>query len=122
MAQMHEFPALKSMHERLATMEEQLSRGTSLQTGGGGGTSDGMDDWKASVEERLGGLRDDVREVRNWLAGGAAFLLVGLGGGFIFLLVEVHSASDKADAQLTALREGQVRIETTLAERLPPKR
>ncbi|WP_420478268.1 hypothetical protein [Brevundimonas sp. FT23028] len=122
MAQLHDFPPLKSMNQRLDEIERQFAEKGALHTGGGGGTSGGMDDWKASVEDRLGGLRDDVRELRNWLAGGIGFVLLALAGGFFFLLTHVNAASDKADAQLTALREGQVRIETMLAERLPPKK
>lgn len=105
-----------SARKSIENMEQRL------RSGDGGGTSDAMDDWKASVEKRLGELREDVREVRNWLAAGAGFLLVALAGGFLFLLSEVNDASDKADAQLTALRESQARIEVTLNERLPAKK
>lgn len=112
----------KEKLDRLAELRAKALVEQALKGGGGGGTSDGMDDWKASVEDRLSGLRSDVREVRNWLAGGAAFLLLALAGGFFFLLSEVTSSSDKADAQLAALREGQARIEVTLNERLPAKK
>lgn len=112
----------KEKLDRLTEARAKALVEQALHGGGGGGTSDGMDDWKASVEERLTAVRDDIRELRNWLAGGAAFMLLALAGGFFFLLSEVNSASDKADAQLTAVREGQVRIETILAERLPPKK
>lgn len=93
-----------------------------LKDGSGGGTSSGMDAWQGSVEDRLGALRDDIREVRNWLAGGVAFLLVALAGGFFFLLTEVNSNADKSATELASLKEGQARIEVMLAERLPPKR
>jgi hypothetical protein len=111
----------QARRDRQDVLSEEAN-GPGLRNGGGGGTSDDMDDWKASVEARLGDLRADIRELRNWLAGGIGFVLLALAGGFFFLLTHINAASDKADAQLTALREGQVRIETMLAERLPPKK
>lgn len=117
----HQLDLQKEKIERLAEQRAEQMIQDRLKSGGGGGTSDGMDAWQTSVEDRLGALREDLRELRNWLAGGAAFILIALAGGFFFLLGEVNNASDKADAQLTALREGQARIEVTLAERLPKK-
>lgn len=111
---------INETRRRLEALERQIAS-EDLRGHGGGGTSDGMDPWKTSVEERLTALREDVREVRNWLAGGMAFLLVSLAGGFIFLLVEISASNKAVNGQLAALKEGQVRIETILAERLPPK-
>lgn len=63
-----------------------------LREKGGGGTSDGMDAWQQSVETRLSGLAQDVRDLRAsvdkvsdrvdnrffWLLGtfGAGFLIL----------------------------------------------
>lgn len=59
---------LKSLQSKAETVQE-------LKTGGGSGTSDGMDLWPQSVETRLGQLHSDVRQVLYVTIACAVFLL-----------------------------------------------
>jgi len=46
---------------------------------GGGGHNGGMDNWQQSVENRLGQLHTDIKDLQK-------FLLLAYGAGFIVLL------------------------------------
>lgn len=61
MNEVADFNAAKRSFEELK--EEQRRVGNRLKSGGGGGTSDGMDPWQQTVETRLGDLRTDLRAV-----------------------------------------------------------
>lgn len=91
-----------------------------LNGGGGGGISDDMDVWQQSVETRLADLRNDAREIRNWLVGGFGFLLVAFASGFLFMLVRMDAGFDKVDDRVDKVAEGQARIEALLTVRPAP--
>lgn len=70
---------LNSFAERLAVMEARME--SDLKNGGGNGTSGGVtDDWKSSVEARLGQLHKDVRGLL-YAGIAVAIGLAGLVGG-----------------------------------------
>lgn len=67
-------------------------RPPTLNQGGSDGTYDGMDPWQQSVENRLGQLHTDVRDLGKkvdanlmWMLGGFITVLGALGSGFLWL-------------------------------------
>jgi hypothetical protein len=97
---------LEEFYRTVSDGREALRSIKSLQQGGGGGTSGGMsDDWKSSVDAQLGQLHADARN-----------LLLGLIGGFLFLLSAGAAAyvalSDKiSDAQVEQVEiKGDIKL------------
>ena len=92
-----------------------------LQHGDGDGTSDSMEPWQTSVEQRLGQLHADVRHLLFGLIGGSVFLLSAGAAAYL-------SLADKADRTQTVISD--VRVDAaamnakldTLIERTPPVR
>lgn len=86
---------------------------------GGGGTSGGVtDDWKASVDERLKHLREDVQQVRNWIVTGIAIPLLAIVGLYVYN----GSKFDALDKRLAAVEVQQAQLDGKLdriLERLP---
>lgn len=78
-----------------------------LKQGVGGGTSGGMDDWKASVDRQLGTLHSDIRNLLYGLIG-AALLSMGAVGG---LYVYAGNKADGLQAQISNLQTGQAKAE-----------
>jgi len=71
------FIQLRLYQLRMEDLERTPDGAPDLKNGGGGGTYGGMsDDWKASVEQQLNRLHDDVR---NLLYGLLALAVAGCG-------------------------------------------
>jgi len=94
-----------------------------LYGAGGGGTTDGMDPWQQTVETRLSELRGEIREVRHIIYGAAAFILVALGSGFLYLAGKVENSNlmlatkiDGVYQKLADVNERTARIEGMLVE------
>ena len=95
------FGPIRDMQVRLDAIERQLPE-ASLKEGGGGGTSGGMrDDWKASVDQQLNRLHDDVR---NLLYGLLALAVAGCG---LYAML---------NSQLNGIEVKQASIETKIEQ------
>jgi hypothetical protein len=109
------FAKLFGANDRLDRLEREIER---LPSGGGGGTSGGMtDDWKASVEQRLGSLHDDLRAMLK-VGTAAAVALAGMIAGLYFYTdtkFEVVDAKfERVEERLTALQVQQAKSDAKL--------
>lgn len=79
-----------------AFVEGQLAMAMEAKSGGGGGSSTSIsEDWKAKVDEQLGQLHGDVRNMLYGLIGGFIFVISMVGG----LWMHVDDKFDKVNAK-----------------------
>ncbi len=93
----------------------------SLNHGGGSGTSGGVtDDWKASVDQQLGQLHGDIRNLLTGVIAG--FLFVIAGGAALYASLAGQIADTRKD--IAAIQVEQARTSgklDLLLERTAPK-
>lgn len=90
MGTLHTFPSPSRMRNAL--------KGSQNMSSANDGGSDDM--WKASVENRLTTLHEDIREVRKNLWVVAFFLLAAFAGGYLALDAKISSSTDKIQSQI----------------------
>jgi hypothetical protein len=85
------------------------------------------DDWKASVDERLKQLREDLQQVRNWIVVGIAGPLLATIGLYVYTGTKFDAAEARTvsvETRLNAMAVEQAKqgkdIERIL-ERLPTR-
>lgn len=86
----------------LKEAREDARSARALRDAGGGGTSDGMGPWEASVDRQLGQLHTDVRDLLRYSLG--AFVLVF--GAIITVFIMLSSKIDASTERLATKIDG----------------
>lgn len=103
----------------LARLREELraaKQHRSLNEGGGGGTSGGMDAWQQSVETRLGDLSTDIRDLGKKVDGLIIWIVGAIAAGFLVVLGLINAKADQVSAKLDALTAQAAQVSERVAK------
>lgn len=92
------------------------------------GGDGGMEAWRQSVEARLSEIKQDIRELRQWIVYGAVGLVTAFAAGWVVLSQSIQASelrlSDQISGVSTQLSENGVRdarIEALLETQAEPQ-